>query len=269
MKKRLQKYDFIRNGIEKMFVSLHANFEKMKKISAFILLCACLVTLNAQTEPAKTDTTKGKKVSEIADRPLVVRDRLIFDIYHTFWMGTPSQGNFMKFDPGFNVSALWDFILPQNKSISFGLGVGFTYYTQYSNCVAQYVRKDDVTRYFILPEDLKYKYSRVSYMNVNIPIEMRYRHRCGFKIDFGVHVGLVAGFAQRYKGPSFLGDEEDFLNFKNRDFYNKQKFSADVFIRMGWKSFGVYYSYQLTKVFDSGKGPNMSPMSLGISIALF
>lgn len=244
----------------------------MKKIVIITLLLSWFSAIYAQTEPTEQPAGNDKKKTEnvtTQDKPLVVRDRLIFDIYHSFWMGMPSQGNFMKFNPGFNVSAMWDFMLPQNKSISFGLGLGFTYYTQYSDCIIKYVREDDVNRYFILPDDLKYKYSRVSYMNCNIPIEIRYRHKSGFKIDFGVHVGLVAGFAHRYKGDNYNGIEDEFLNYKNRDFYNKQKFSADVYIRMGWKSFGVYYSYQLNKVFDVGKGPAMNPMSLGISIALF
>ena len=147
--------------------------------------------------------------------------------------------------------------------------LGFTYYTQYSNCMLKYVRDDDVSRYFILPESIEYKHSRVAYMNCNIPIEIRYRHPCGFKLDVGVHVGLVAGLSYKYKGPHYNGVDGDYLNYKDLDFYNKQKFSADVYLRMGWKAFGVYYSYQLNKVFETSKGPAMNPMSLGISIALF
>ena len=139
-------------------------------------------------EPAESTVEKPVK-PEKNYKPLVVRDRLVFDIYHSFWMGTPSQGDFLKFDPGFNVSAMWDFILPQAKSLSFGLGLGFTYYTQYSDCMFKYNRSKDISQYYILPEDLEYKHSRLAYMNVNIPIEIRYRHPCGFKIDVGVHAG--------------------------------------------------------------------------------
>ena len=247
----------------------------MKKSLLFILLFALLTAGYAQNdtpsqsgEPAESTVEKPVK-PEKNYKPLVVRDRLVFDIYHSFWMGTPSQGDFLKFDPGFNVSAMWDFILPQAKSLSFGLGLGFTYYTQYSDCMFKYNRSKDISQYYILPEDLEYKHSRLAYMNVNIPIEIRYRHPCGFKIDVGVHVGLVAGLSYKYKGPHYNGVDGDYLNYKDLDFYNKQKFSADVYIRMGWKAFGVYYSYQLNKVFEADKGPAMNPMSLGISIALF
>ena len=234
----------------------------MKKLLIIALsLCLCAGVM------AQNDTTLNK-IKEIA-KVEVVRDRLVFDIYHSFWMGVPSQGNFMKFDPGFNISALWDFKLPQSKHISFGLGVGVTYYSQYSNCMIKYDKDADITKYYLLPESIKYKHSRMSHINCNIPIEIRFRHACGFKFDLGVHVGVVAGFAYRYKGPHYNGVEDEYLNYKDRNFYNKEKFSADVFIRTGWKSFGVYCSYQMTNIFKDGKGPKMHPLSVGISISLF
>lgn len=240
----------------------------MKKVFLFTAVLALMVGAMAQS-----DTLQNRKMktnpSQTDEKPVVVRDRLVFDIFHTFWMGTPSQGEFMKFDPGFNVSAMWDFKLPQTKAITFGLGLGFTYYTQYSNCLLRYNRGEDVTKYYLLPESIEYKRSKMAYMNVNIPFEIRYRHRSGFKLGVGVHVGLVAGLSHRYKGPDYNGVEGATLNYKDKDFYNKQKFSADVYLRMGWKSFGVYYSYQINKIFETDKGPKMTPMSVGISIALF
>ena len=244
-------------------------FNYLKKNSFSVMKKLLLITLAAlicNSAIAQNDTVQGKNEETKVE---VVRDRLVFDIYHSFWMGVPSQGDFMKFDPGFNISAMWDFKLPQSKHISFGLGVGVTYYSQFSNCLMKYDKDADITKYYIIPDNIKYKLSRMSHINCNIPIEIRYRHSCGFKIDLGVHVGVVAGFAYRYKGPHYNGVEDEYLNYKDRNFYNKEKFSADVFIRMGWKSFGVYYSYQMTNIFKDGKGPKMHPMSLGISISLF
>lgn len=239
----------------------------MKKIVLLTLVLAWSLAAFAQDNgiEAKKRNDNGGTLPRIE----VVRDRLNFDIFHSFWMGTPSQGDFKKFNPGFNVSAMWDFKLPQSPSISFGLGLGFSFYTQYSNCILQYDRTKDLNMYYIVPEDVEYKHCRLSYMNCNIPFEIRYRHTNGFKFSVGIHVGLVAGLASQYKGPDFNGVEDDYLNYKNRDFHNKQKFSADVYMRMGWKAFGVFYSYQLNKVFDAGKGPKINPMSVGISISLF
>lgn len=240
----------------------------MKKILFTIIvsfLCCCAVAQNpAEHKKQLKDSTKTN-----IEKPVIIRDRLTFDIFHSFWMGTPKQGNFKKFNPGFNVTAMWDFTLPQQSAISFGLGLGFTYFTQYSNCLLQYDYDDALTKYYVIPDGIKYKNNHIIYTNCNIPFEIRYRHRNGFKFSVGIHVGLVSGLAQRYKGPDYDGTEEVTLNYKDKDFYEKTKFSADVYMRIGWKAIGVYYSYQLNKVFNTGKGPNMNPMSLGISISLF
>lgn len=239
----------------------------MKKI---VLLIGCWVWCLASFAQGTEVSDKEKsKTGSGLPRVEVVRDRLNVDIFHSFWLGTPSQGNFNKFNPGFNVSAMWDFKLPQTPSLSFGLGLGFSYYTQFSNCIIQYDRSKGINLYSIISDNVEYKLNRVTYMNCHIPFEFRYRHANGFKVSVGIHVGLVAGFEHRYKGNNFNGVEGEYLNYKNMDFYNKQKFSADVYMRMGWKSFAVFYSYQFNKVFDAGKGPKMNPMSVGLSISLF
>lgn len=218
---------------------------------------------------AQNPSTPTKEELKKREKVVVVRDRLNFDIFHSFWLGTPASGDFNKFNPGFGVSAMWDFKVPQTPALSFGLGVGCTLYTQFSNCIMAYDRAEEINKFYIIPDNIDYKISRVSTINCHIPFEIRYRHTSGFKLSAGIHVGIVAGFAHRYKGDNFNGVEDEYLNYKNRDFYNKQKFSADVYMRIGWKAFGVFYSYQLNKVFDAGKGPKMNPMSLGLSISLF
>ncbi len=241
---------------------MQPNFYMMKKL--LVLAIAALISTNIS---AQTDTLKDKKKEE--EKVEVVRDRLVFDIFHTFWIGEPAHGEFNKFNPGFNVSAMWDFKVPQSKFVSFGLGVGFTFHTQYSNCILMYNKSADISKYYIIPSAVDFKRSKVAYMNCNIPIEIRFRHKCGFKFDLGAHIGIVAGLSQNYKGNNYNGEEGEYLNRKDRNFYNKEKFSAEVFVRTGWKSFGIYYSYQITKVFKDNKGPLMHPMTLGISISLF
>ena len=83
----------------------------MKRIFlTVVLLMVCAGSLvTAQT--AQTPYTAPK---DTVEEPLVVfRDRLIMDIYHTFWMNMPTEVNYMKFDPGFTVSAIWDFKIKQ------------------------------------------------------------------------------------------------------------------------------------------------------------
>ena len=82
-----------------------------------MLVATCFSVL-AQESQDTVAQKKNKKVKETAEKvfnpkgeekPEIVRDRLNIDIYHSFWMGMPQEVKHMKFDPGFSVSALWDF----------------------------------------------------------------------------------------------------------------------------------------------------------------
>ena len=130
-----------------------------RQFLTIVLLCFCaLQTLSAQTPQTPYTTPKDTATDE---RPVVFRDRLIMDIYHTFWMNMPTEVSHMKFDPGFNVSAIWDFKI-KNKPIAIGLGVGVSYYTQYSNALLRYDKESDLMKYYLLPEAVSYKVLKMS-----------------------------------------------------------------------------------------------------------
>lgn len=232
----------------------------MKKVafSLIILLLISSFHLNAQT---------SKSVSP-EDRPEIIRDRLMIDVFHSFWMGMPKEVNSNKLNPGFNIAFLWDFKKDPHKPFSFGLGLGVTYYTQFSDAILQQDPTDDVMRYYVLPYDTMAKWNRLSYVNCNIPLEFRYRHKSGFKVSLGVRVGVVAEISHFYKGnsPDGLGTP---IHRKSFEIYNKQKFNFDVYLRVGWKYVSVYYGYQINSLFESGKGPKIMPMSLGITWNIF
>ncbi|MCQ2275671.1 MAG: PorT family protein [Bacteroidales bacterium] len=234
-----------------------------KKLFALMLLallfCQGLFAQNAETPYTGTEN-KDKK-------PVVFRDRLIMDIYHTFWMGMPTSVEHMKFDPGFNVSAFWDFKIKQ-KPLAVGLGVGVSYYTQYSNAMLKYDPTSELMKYFILPSSVEYDLLKMNYLNVNIPVEFRYRNDNGFKFSVGARVGLVCEVSQKYKGDD-PSNPSDTLRIKNLRIENRMKYNVDVYTRIGWKFIDAYYSFQLTPLFEAGKGPKIYPMSVGISLSLF
>ena len=150
-----------------------------------ILLLACVFTmLNAQT--SQTPYTSPK---DTVEKKVVFRDRLIMDIYHTFWMNMPTEVTHMKFDPGFTVSAIWDFKI-KNKPVAVGLGVGVSYYTQFSDALLRYDATSGKMKYYLMPEDVHYNLLKMNYLNVNIPLEFRYRHPNGFKFSVGARAGI-------------------------------------------------------------------------------
>lgn len=229
-----------------------------------MLIAVCASTMLT----AQTPQTPYTAPKDSVDEPLVVfRDRLIMDIYHTFWMNMPTEVNHMKFDPGFNVSAIWDFKI-KKQPIAVGLGVGISYYTQYSNSLLRYDPVSGNMKYYVLPEDLKYNLLKMNYLSVNVPLEFRYRHSCGFKFTVGVRGGWVAEVSQKYKG-SDPAVPSDTAMYKNLLIKNKMKYNIDIYTRIGWKFVDLYYCFQPTPLFADNKGPKIYPMSLGISLSIF
>jgi len=238
-------------------------------ISKTILLTLCFCTvLSAFSQEQNTEDFKQKLKKEAVE---VFRDRLIVDIFHSFWLKVPNPVTH-KFNPGFNVSILWDFKATKKSPISFGLGVGCIYHTQFSNAQLRYDNTKELTKYYVLPDVIAQKDSmklnRMTYINCNIPFEFRYRHKNGFKITVGVRLGLVSEISQRYKGNNIEGNNTK-DNYKYFLKTGRQTANFDTYIRCGWKFVAVYYSYQVNKLFNEGKGPKVNPMSLGISLSLF
>jgi hypothetical protein len=201
----------------------------------------------------------------------VFRDRLIVDVFHSFWFNVPNTVTH-KFNPGFNVAVLWDFKATKKSPISFGLGVGCVFHTQFSNAQLQYDNEKKINKYYVLPDILtkkdSLKLNKMTYINCNIPLEFRYRHKSGFKITVGARLGLVAEISQRYKGKNLEGNNGT-ENYKYFLKTGRQNVNFDVYMRAGWKFVAVYYSYQVNKLFIEGKGPAINPMSVGISLSLF
>ena len=68
----------------------------IKRFFVLSLICCMGLQLMAQTE--ETPYT-GNEKKEKETKPVVFRDRLIMDIYHTFWMNMPTEVTHLKFDP--------------------------------------------------------------------------------------------------------------------------------------------------------------------------
>jgi len=239
------------------------------KFSKILLLAFCFfmfLTTYSQEQ-------KQKDIKQILQKEAVevFRDRLIVDVFHSFWMNVPNTVT-NKFNPGFNIAVLWDFKATKKSPISFGLGLGCTYHTQFSNAQLRFDNAKGITKYYVLPESIVHKDSlklnRMTYINCNIPLEFRYRHKCGFKLTVGVRLGLVAEISQRYKGKNIEGGTttDNYKYFLKTD---RQKVNFDAYFRCGWKFVAIYYSYQVNKLYNEGKGPAVNPMSLGISLSLF
>ncbi|HHT52954.1 MAG: hypothetical protein PHR19_08660 [Bacteroidales bacterium] len=242
-----------------------------RKIGIIItLLFITLSTSVAQNLLDGKNYEKPKKDSlSQVERVEIFRDRLVIDVFQSFWLGMPAAVNSAKFNPGVNVSMLWDIKKKSKFPLSFGIGAGVNYHTQNSNALIGIDSRSWTTLYNVLPQmDEEYKICRLDIVSLYIPLELRYRHHSGFKFSVGARLGSIVSVGQRYRGKDLSGKNQ-MLDYKDYQIFNKMKYHFDFYARIGWEGLGIFYSYQLTPLFESGKGPQVRPMSVGISISPF
>lgn len=258
----------------------------MKKIAVItILIALCFNTFSQndsiQTKKSKKAIKATKSATTTANKPVLFKDRIVLDFMSSYWFGmnTESTKQFFVYSPtasdpikaknmnfGFNGAIIFDIPIKRNSPFSFGLGLGVSNYNLYSNGIFG-IGQNYTTIMSPIPNYIDtIRKNKLSYTNLHIPIEFRFRHKSGFKLAVGVRVGVTVDLHSKYFGPALNGSQDKDL-FKDYKIVNRTKIPVEVTFRTGWKFVGISASYMLTKLFESGKGPQICPFSVGISLS--
>jgi len=230
----------------------------MKKVSLFVLCLICTTMVVGQD----ADTKKEKKP---LNSPILFKDRIVLDFFSSTWLGLNDNIKKKPVNFGFNGAIMFDLPVKKNHPFSFGLGVGVTNHNLYSNAIWE-IGTDYTTITTPIADGVKYRKNKITFTNINIPIEFRYRHhRSGFKISAGVRVGLMADIHSKYLGAALDGNGGKDL-IKNYNIPNRSKFPVEFTFKTGWKFVSLNVSYMVTKFFEDQKGPRINPISFGITI---
>lgn len=106
------------------------------------------------------------------------------------------------------------------------------------------------------PEKDGYKKSKLTVFSLNIPVMLRVELGKGFFFGGGVYGDLTLKQHTKVKFPK---------DKHYGDFYVRQ-FQMGVTAEIGWKNISVFCNYNLTPMFDSGKGPRTYPYTIGIAL---
>lgn len=110
------------------------------------------------------------------------------------------------------------------------------------------------------PNDLSKTKLAVSYLNVPVLLEFQIpvNHNEGrLFINGGIVGGVKIGSHTKVK----YGDKKD----KDRSGFNLNSFNYAATARIGYKDISLFAKYSLTPLFQTGKGPELTPFTIGIS----
>ena len=228
-------------------------------------LLYCLFFLSfAFTSKAQKDSIKQKKeVSEFALKNYKAdpRDRLIFEVNYTSWLGASKD---IKPDwkcIGFGFYTLFDKPI-KNSNFSFGYGLGFYGHNYSSNAKFNY-QLDSISQNvttLIQPRKDSYSANRYNERSIEIPLELRFRSKTPtiFKMMIGAKIGYVLS---DFKKTNDADGKVRVYNIKN---VNPWRYG--VVFRIGVEQVCLTASYYFSEVFTD-KGPKgINPFSIGIAI---
>lgn len=190
------------------------------------------------------------------------RDRLFIEPHLDQWLEVPEGIEQRAWSLGFDASLMWDFPLGQSP-VAFGVGVGFSNFNVHHN--GQFAEVDSLgaTTLTPFPDNYEYDKNKLALNYLELPLELRFRskgRRC-FRFTLGAKVGWMFNASTKTK------DDEGTRKFK--PVANTLPYRYGVFARVGYSWFSLVGFYSLSPVFEEDKGPELIPLSFGISVSPF
>ncbi len=170
-----------------------------------------------------------------------------------YWENDPAN----SFNYNLNLFSQKHYIYKNNLGIVSGFGFNFTQYAFKNN----YLIKTNIDSVYA-QMDTVYNYSKnkLKATYIQIPLLLEFSSNDNNKyISAGIVGGLRIGSKTKREG------ELNFKNFteKTKGTYDLNSFKLDATVRVGVGNVGVYATYALIPLFESGKTVQVHPFSIG------
>ncbi len=199
-------------------------------------------------------------ISESAKRKITVGADFFTDI----WQGKPLDMNLRTINQGFNIFAMYNLQLAESNS-SFSAGLSVDNNNMYSNTRIENVNGDTIK--FIPITDI-YQRSKINLTYISVPLEFKIRLKSDIKFGVGFKIKYLMSSKDKYVGDQ-PGELKGKTNIKRKTLAQTEDWAYGFTLRFGYKSFNLFGYYQLSNIFKKGKGPQMYPISVGLTITPF
>jgi len=226
----------------------------MKKI----IFAVILILFSLQGFSQDIDESTRKKFS------------IVFDLFTDIWAKVPDNVDVRTINQGVNVMGLYDYRINQSD-FSFAFGAGLGSHNFYSDAFAEVdsVGNSNLIKISTLYPGTDYKRNKISFSYIDIPLEFRYRTKTEFRASLGFKFGFLVNSHTKYIGDDYIFNTNDQIQVKFKNVPNITKVRYGFSARFGWKFINITGFYSLSGLFQDGKGPDLYPISVGISLMPF
>lgn len=186
------------------------------------------------------------------------------DIFTDFLQDTPEDVEFKTINRGFNVFGMYNYRFGLSN-FSFAIGLGLGSHNFYSNALVS--EANDSTFFVKIADSIDYKKSKLNVNYIDLPLEFRLKTPSKFRLALGFKAGILLSKHTKYKGKNALhGGSEEEIILKSTDVNYLEKFRYGPTLRIGYKWINFTAYYQISKLFKPEQGPQMYPISVGITL---
>ena len=192
--------------------------------------------------------------------------------YDDIWQSEQAGISFSGFNRGASIYFMREKTFKKQK---FGIaaGIGFGSHNLYSDGLLtnEFDNTGKPTGNIIfnkIPDSIDYKTNKLSVTYLDIPIEIRFHPKEKIKVAAGFKAGILVNSHLKYTGKDLSGSGDDVKN-KSLKVKNTETLRYGITGRIGYKEFSISFFYSLSNVFESGKGPELYPISIGLTYVPF
>lgn len=188
------------------------------------------------------------------------------DVFTDIWQDKPATLEDKTINPGVNIFGSYNYMFGKSN-VSFSPGIGLGVHNLFTE---SWLRVTNDSAFFeAIPDTLNYKKYKMTNTYFDIPFELRYKSKGEFRIAIGFKFGFLVKAQTKYKGDNYLEGTTDKVIIKTGKFNFVEKNRYGFTGRIGYKWLNLWGYYQLSTLFEDGKGPAMYPISVGITVIPF
>ena len=203
--------------------------------------------------------------SQVVGETTIKRFSVGTDIFSDIWMNQPAGTKARFMQQGASIFGMYNYQFGKSN-FSFAFGFGGTFHNFYSNATIPDIKADTIS-FVAIPDSVNYRKSKLGLTYLDIPFEFRLKTVKKFRVSLGFKVGILIDGKTKYKGdrPS----DHVAVIIKQKPVEQLEKWRYGPTIRIGYDWFNLYAYYSLSKVFQKYQGPDMYPISVGITFLPF
>ena len=198
------------------------------------------------------------------EQSTIKRFSIGLDFYTDIWLKKIPDVNFRTINQGISAFGMYNYPFG-NSHFSIAIGIGKGFHNMYTKGKIENIKADTIT-FVKFPDSVDYKRNKLGLSYFDIPLEFRLKTEKKFRVALGVKIGFLLDAKTKYKGDRADGK---LVVKKEKQVDHLQHFRFGPTFRIGYDWFNIYVYYQVTKVFEPGRGPDTNPLSIGITLLPF